>query len=61
MGTKQKARQYNTIMKRETLYEQIYFTWVSGYNLSISVGTDKASDEVTSSFRKYLRQCMEDY
>lgn len=30
--------------------------WFSGYNLSTSVGTDKASDEVTSSFRKYLRQ-----
>lgn len=30
--------------------------WVSVYNLSISIGTDRASDEVTSSFRKYLRQ-----
>lgn len=28
-------------------YEQDYFMWFSGYNLSTSVGTDKASDEVT--------------
>lgn len=43
--------------KRHTgTYKQDYLMCLSGYNFSTLVGTDKAWTEITSSFRKGLRQ-----
>lgn len=57
---KSMGRQVNTMPiqgEHQTgMYEQDYYMCLSGYNSSNAAGTDKASDDITSSFRKYLSQ-----